>query len=217
MRTLEGLYALTPDLDDTARLLQMTAQCLKGGARLLQYRNKQADENLQQQQAESLLKLCRKFSVPLIINDNPRLAAAIGADGVHLGREDGAIEAARKLLGPEKIIGVSCYSHLQSALDAQQRGADYVAFGSFFASPTKPQATPAPLALLGQAKQALRIPVVAIGGITLAHAPALIAAGADTLAVISAIFGANDIEAATRDFAGLFTQNSSTLKQKALS
>ena len=215
MRTLKGLYALTPDLDDTMRLMQMAEQCLEGGAHLLQYRNKQADENLQRQQAESLLKLCRKFSAPLIINDNPRLAAAIDADGVHLGREDGAIGSARKLLGAEKIIGVSCYGNLQSALDAQQQGADYVAFGSFFASPTKPEATPASLALLSNAKQALRIPLVAIGGITLANAPALIAAGADAVAVISAVFGAHDIAAATRDFAGLFTQNISTLKQKA--
>ncbi|MDD5240683.1 MAG: thiamine phosphate synthase [Sulfuricella sp.] len=196
-----GLYAITPECADTARLLQMVEQALKGGARLVQYRSKQADPALRHEQASELLTLCQRFRVPLIVNDDVRLADLTGADGVHLGRGDGGVREARLILGPGKIIGVSCYDDLQLALDAETQGADYVAFGCFFPSPTKPGAMAAPLALLHEAKQSLSIPVVAIGGITPDNAGALAEAGADAVAVISALFDHGDIQACAGRFA----------------
>lgn len=199
-----GLYAITPECADTAALLLRVQQALEGGARLVQYRNKEGDAALRHEQASELLALCRRFRVPLIINDDLRLADLTGADGVHLGKDDGGVRQARLILGPEKIIGVSCYNDLQLALEAQSQGADYAAFGSFFASPTKPGAVVAPLALLREAKQRLRIPLVAIGGISADNAGTLIEAGADAVAVISALFDSDDIRAAATRFAVLF-------------
>jgi thiamine-phosphate pyrophosphorylase len=199
-----GLYAITPECADTGALLLRVQQALEGGARLVQYRNKKGDAALRHEQASELLALCRRFRVPLIVNDDLRLADLTGADGVHLGKDDGGVRQARLILGPEKIIGVSCYNDLQLALEAQSQGADYAAFGSFFASPTKPGAVVAPLALLREAKQRLRIPLVAIGGISADNAGALIEAGADAVAVISALFDSDDIRAAATRFAVLF-------------
>lgn len=204
---ISGLYAITPECDDTARLLQIVEQALKGGARLVQYRSKQADAALRHEQASELLALCRRFHVPLIINDDLRLADLTGADGVHLGREDGGIREARMLLGPGKIIGISCYDDLQLALDAENQGADYVAFGSFFPSPTKPGALAAPLALLHEAKRSLHLPVVAIGGITPDNVGPLVEAGADAVAVISALFDDSDIQACASRFAFLLEKS----------
>lgn len=198
-----GVYALTPECADTARLLQMVEAALKGGAAAVQYREKTGDVALRFEQASELLSLCRRYHAPLIINDDLRLADLTGADGVHLGREDASLREARVILGPEKIIGVSCYQSLEQAREAQAAGVDYVAFGSFYASPTKPAAVRAPLQLLHDA-QALKVPVVAIGGITLDNAVALIEAGADAIAVISALFDAPDIEAVAREMNRLF-------------
>lgn len=198
-----GLYALTPECADTARLLHMVEAALKGGAAAVQYREKSGDVALRHEQASELLSLCRRYGVPLIINDDLRLADLADADGVHLGREDASLREARLILGPQKIVGVSCYQSLDLARQAQAEGADYVAFGSFHASPTKPQALRAPLQLLHDASE-LRVPVVAIGGITLDNAVALIEAGADALAVISALFEAPDIEKAARALNELF-------------
>ena len=203
---ISGLYAITPQCADTAALLDKVRKALKGGTRLVQYRDKTNDVALRFEQASELRALCREFGVALIVNDDLRLAALSNADGVHLGREDGSLLEARLILGPDKIIGVSCYNDLQSAIAAQQAGADYIAFGSFFASTTKPDAVPAPLDLLRQARHQLNIPIVAIGGITLANAPSLLAAGADALAVISAVFDSPDIRAAARGFSELFTE-----------
>lgn len=203
---VKGLYAITPDQADTGKLLAVVRQALEGGARWVQYRNKSADAALLHEQACELLSLCRLFGVPLIINDNLRLAALTDADGVHLGAGDGSVAEARIILGPDKIVGVSCYNSLPLGLEAERRGADYVAFGSFFPSPTKPAAVVAPLALLGEAKRSLTIPVVAIGGITLKNAAKLIAAGADAVAVISALFESADIKAAAQEFARLFKE-----------
>lgn len=201
---LHGLYALTPDIADTARLLTLVAQALEGGARLVQYRSKSRDVALRHEQASELAELCHRHGVPLIINDDVRLAALTEADGVHLGRDDAPIAEARINLGEDKIIGVSCYADIDRARAAEAQGADYVAFGSFFPSPTKPEASPCPVGLLSEAKKVLHIPVVAIGGITPENAAQLIAAGADAVAVISALWDAPDVRVAAARFARLF-------------
>ena len=202
-RAISGLYAVTPDVADTAVLLAKTQAALAGGARLLQYRNKTADENLRREQAAALRELCRRYDALLIINDHVELAREIDADGVHVGADDAGVAAARTRLGQGKIIGATCSSDLQRARAATAQGADYVAFGSFFASAVKPSAVRAPLALLQQARREVAVPVVAIGGITLDNAAQLIAAGADAVAVISALFAAPDVEVATRKFCRL--------------
>jgi thiamine-phosphate pyrophosphorylase len=201
-----GLYAVTPDIADTSKLLAKVEAALAGGARLLQYRNKTASPALRLVQARALLALARERGVPLIINDHLDLAAALDADGLHLGGADGTLAAARGRLGADKILGASCYNRLENAFQAAGGGANYLAFGSFFSSSVKQGAAHAPLALLQEAKQRLALPVVAIGGITLDNAPQLIAAGADAVAVISALFGAPDIRAAAQGFSGLFPQ-----------
>ncbi len=198
-----GLYAITPDDADTARLLARVEAVLQAGATWLQYRNKDADRALREQQARELLSLCRQHGVPLIINDDWRLAAAIGADGAHLGQEDGELAAARATLGAEAILGASCYDDLALAQAACAAGASYVAFGAFYPSLTKPNARPAALDLLRNSA-GLGVPRVAIGGITPDNARPLIAAGADLLAVISGVFDAPDPVAATRAYLACF-------------
>ena len=199
-----GLYAVTPDTADTALMLTRTQAALAGGAQLLQYRNKSAAAELRHEQASALRELCRLRSVPIIINDDIELACAIDADGVHVGADDAAVDAARARIGDKKMIGVSCYNDLTRALRADAQGADYVAFGSFFASSVKPGAAHAPLALLQQARQRIGLPLVAIGGITPDNASALIGAGADAVAVIAALFAAPDVELAALEFCRLF-------------
>ena len=203
MLPIKGLYAVTPDVADTALLLAKVETVLAAGARLLQYRNKSADAARRGEQARALRAVCRRHAATLIINDDVTLARAIDADGVHVGADDPALAIAREQLGSQKIIGVSCYDDLQRARAAATQGADYVAFGSFFASAVKPGAVRAPLSVLPAAR-ALGVPVVAIGGITLDNAGGLIAAGADAVAVISALFAAPDPAGATRNFCRLF-------------
>lgn len=204
---ISGLYAITPDEHDTAKLLRRVKLALQGGARAVQYRNKLADAPTRLKQASVLLQLTREFAVPLIINDDAELAGRVDADGVHLGGEDGSVAAARTLLGAEKIIGVSCYNRLDLAHEAVKQGADYVAFGAVFASTVKPDAPVATLDLLRQARREINLPLVAIGGITLANSPSVLHAGADALAVISALFDADDICLAARYFANLSIQS----------
>jgi thiamine-phosphate pyrophosphorylase len=203
---LRGLYAVTPDMADTAELLRRVRQAMAGGARLVQYRNKPADPILRREQSGALLDLCREYGVPLILNDDLQLALDIGADGVHLGREDGGLAAARAALGAGKLLGISCYDDLERAREAGRIGADYIAFGSFFASPTKPRAVRAPLTLLTMAREEFGLPVCAIGGITLQNAPQLIAAGAGLLAVITDLFEAPDIRARAAAYTSLFSE-----------
>ena len=205
---ISGLYAVTPDEADTLRLTAMVGEAIAGGARLVQYRNKTGSTELRAEQARALLDVCRACRIPLIINDDTDLAVKIGADGLHLGRDDGDLADARARL-PRAIIGASCYSDIARALEARRLGADYVAFGSFFASSTKPGATRAPLALVGEAKRAIGLPVVAIGGITLDNAPGLLAAGVDSVAVISALFATGGVRQAAQRFAALFTRRES--------
>jgi thiamine-phosphate pyrophosphorylase len=200
---ISGLYAVTPELFDTELLLKQVALALQGGVSVVQYRSKSAPRELKEQQARSLHELCRQFSVPFIVNDDVNLAKEIGAEGVHLGYRDAHIRQAREILRAT-IIGASCYDRLELAEQRLREGADYVAFGSFFPSASKPDTVQAPLSLLRQAKQKLAAPVVAIGGITLGNAEEVIAAGADAVAVISALFDAKDIAAAAQRFSSLF-------------
>lgn len=196
-----GLYVITdgPRHD----LLDVCAQALRGGARLLQYRDKTDEAERRLSEARALRQLCAEHHVPMIVNDDIELAAMIEADGVHLGGKDGSIEYARSRLGAHAIIGASCYDSLELAHAAARAGASYIAFGAFFASPTKPLAPRAPIELLRQSA-ALGLPRVAIGGITPDNGATLVEAGADYLAVISAVFAATDVHAATQRFAQLY-------------
>lgn len=198
-----GVYLITPDEPDTARLLARTAPLLAAGATWLQYRNKTADAALRLQQATALQALCGQHGVPLIINDDPALAHAVGAAGVHLGGTDGDIGAARALLGSDAIIGASCYDQLANAARAVAEGASYVAFGAFFPTTTKVTASRATPDLLRQSA-ALGVPRVAIGGLSPDNVGPVIAAGADLVAVVSGIFAAPDPVAAQRAFLAQF-------------
>ncbi len=203
-----GLYILTNhDNTTTEVLLSQVEQALLGGANMVQYRDKTRDTAKQYQQATALLKLCHRYHKPLIINDSIALAQAVNADGVHLGKTDNSLTKARQLLGKQKIIGISCYNSLDLAITAQQQGANYIAFGRFYPSQTKPHAIPAPLSLLTQAKPTIDLPMVAIGGINKTNAKVLVDAGADSLAVIQSIWQRNDIQAEARATASLFKQN----------
>ncbi len=199
-----GLYVITdgprPDL------LAAVERALAGGARLLQYRDKTADGTRRLEEARAIRALCAARDVPMIVNDDMALTLAVGADGVHLGEDDGDIAAARAELGPDAIIGVSCYDSLERARQLAQDGADYLAFGAFFPSPTKPHARRASPDLLRQSA-AFGLPRVAIGGITPENGGLLIDAGADYLAVISAVFAAPDVQVAASRFAQLFTKD----------
>lgn len=197
-----GLYLLTPDEPDTARLLARTAPLLPYVA-WLQYRNKAANATLRKEQATALARLCADAGKPLVINDDVSLALAVGAAGVHLGEHDADPAEARNQAGPSLVIGVSCYDRLARAEAAAAAGADYVAFGAFFPSRTKPGARSATPSVLRQAGR-LGLPRVAIGGITPDNAPALVAAGADLVAAISGVYDASDPVAAARAYAACF-------------
>ena len=204
---INGLYAITPETSDSNRLLRDVEAVLRGGASMLQYRAKHLAANLKANQAQALQSLCKKYRIPLIINDDAALAASMSASGVHLGSQDMPIGEAHQSLLSGMFVGVSCYDQLALAIEAEKNGADYVVFGSFFPSSTKPNAVRPALDLLREAKQQLSCPIVAIGGITLENAPSLIEAGADAIAVISALFDAPDIEGAARKFAQLFNRD----------
>jgi thiamine-phosphate pyrophosphorylase len=202
--SIQGLYAITPDLADTALLCDMVKASILGGARVIQYRNKIADSKLRIQQSRALLDICRQHQVPLIINDHVKLCLTLDADGVHIGADDGDIAATKARIGPDKILGVSCYNRLDLAHNAQAAGADYVAFGACFSSGTKPQAVKADLSLF---QNDLSIPTVAIGGITLDNIDSVIAAGADAVAVIGALFTAANIAQQAHAFTDCFNKD----------
>jgi len=202
-----GLYAITDTvLIPDQQLPAAMEQAIQGGARLLQYRDKSSDATRRLQQAKILHALCQRYGIPLLINDDVELAAQVGAAGVHLGKEDPAFAMARSRLGESAIIGVSCYNQLELALKAAREGADYVAFGSFFPSPTKPDTVRATTDLLRRAKQVLSLSIVAIGGITPTNGRPLVAAGADYLAVINGVFGQSDIRTAARSYSLLYEE-----------
>jgi thiamine-phosphate pyrophosphorylase len=197
---MRGLYAITPDSADTDSLVRKVEQALKAGVAMLQYRNKMISKDKRLLQAKELAPIARGYGVPFIVNDDVEIALVVGANGAHLGREDGDLAAARAKL-PGKILGASCYNDLGQAKAAVRAGADYVAFGAVFPSPTKPEAVRAPLSLF---KNDLGVPLCAIGGVTLENAPALIAAGADLLAVLSDLFDAPDIGERAAEYGKLF-------------
>lgn len=204
MYQLTGLYAITSQPRDTEQLIEQVSQALAGGARIIQYRDKSSDHVRRIDEAQALLNLCHEHQAPLIINDDIELASRIQADGIHLGQQDTALNDARNRLGEHCIIGISCYNDFSLAQRAAADGADYIAFGAFFPSGTKPSALAASPDLLHRAKQELEIPVVAIGGITPHNAAALLDAGADMLAVIQGLFAQPDIKLAARAFSSLF-------------
>jgi thiamine-phosphate pyrophosphorylase len=199
---VQGLYAITQTKNKSGdTIINEVEAAIRGGAVIVQYRDKNPVDALFL--ARELVKICHRHNIPLIINDNIELAARVGADGVHIGKEDGAIAQARKHLGDDAIIGVSCYDFVERALDVQGQGATYVAFGRFFPSSSKPLAAPAKLEILQQAKLALNIPIVAIGGILPENGAQLLAAGADLLAVIGGVFDSQP-EQSARAYQALF-------------
>jgi len=205
---ISGLYAITPDEVNTNNLLAKVEATLQGGATILQYRNKIVNQQLKTQQAKAIQQLCKQYNVPFIINDSVHLCMLLDADGVHIGSEDGNLSEIRVRLGPDKILGASCYNRIELALAAQQASVNYVAFGACFESNTKPQASLANINLFKQAQLQLNIPVVAIGGITLKNAHLIIDAGANAIAVINAIFSQDDVKSATQQFTKLFRAKS---------
>lgn len=213
LRFPKGLYGVTPDWDDTDRLLEAVRAAAEGGMSALQLRRKNVTPAQRMDQARALVPLCRELGVVFLVNDDWRLALEVGADGAHLGRDDGDLAQARRESGSTFILGVSCYDELDRARVLLDADADYIAFGAVYSSSTKPLATQAPLALLTQARelaihhatgQSARAAVVAIGGITPARAPELALAGADSIAVISALFDTADIKTAAQDCAKPF-------------
>ena len=210
---LRGLYAITPETADRADLLSRVEAALRGGCKILQYRDKLSAMPERVARARALRELTRKHGARLLINDDLALCRLVAADGVHLGKDDGNLRAARAILGPDAILGASCYADYAAAETAAAAGADYVAFGAAYPSPTKPNAPRADKTLFFRAKSGFTAPerksswgadVCAIGGITLDNAPPLIAAGADLLAVITDLFSAPDIAARAAQFQQLF-------------
>lgn len=205
---LSGLYALTPDDNLLPRLSALVESALRGGVQWVQYRNKIAPAPLRRAQAAELLRICRAHGAKLIINDDIWLAVEIGADGAHIGRGDlpgGSLTTARDALGSKRILGVSCYDDLARAEVAVDAGADYIAIGSVFASVSKPSAARASLDLVTEAKKRFKVPVCAIGGITVKNAPEVIKSGADMIAVLSDLFDAMDIQKQAGKFRHLFS------------
>jgi thiamine-phosphate pyrophosphorylase len=203
---IEGLYALTPEGIDAGLLVESVEAALVAGLRLLQFRDKSAAPRERERRGRRLLEASARVGATFLVNDDAALAAELGAQGVHLGRDDCSVEAARRMLGAGAIIGASCYDDLDRAMRLRAEGADYVAFGSFFASAVKPGAVRPGLDLLRRARAALDCPIVAIGGITLRTAPLVRDAGADAVAVITDIFSAPDLGARVRDYGRLFTR-----------
>ena len=207
---LRGLYAITPEYDNGARLLADVEAALAGGCRIVQFRDKESNMPERVARATALRRLTREFGARLLINDDIALSFLVDADGVHLGQEDGDLVVARAILGPDKILGASCYADFAAAQAAAAVGADYVAFGAVYPSPTKPDAERATVDLFFRAKTAFAAPAVcAIGGIALDNAQPLIAAGADLLAVISDLFSAPDIAARAAAYQHLFEESHS--------
>ena len=202
---LSGLYAITDaKLTPESTILSQVEAALSGGTRILQYRDKSNDDAKRTAQASALLELCNQFDACFVVNDDVALAAKVKAHGVHLGLTDGPLTEARERLGINAIIGATCHGNVNNALQAIDESADYVAFGRFFPSSTKPGAAPANLDKISPELGTLAVPTVAIGGITISNAPQLRAAGFDMLAVIADIFAQEDITAHCERYAALF-------------
>ena len=203
---ISGLYAITPDLENTNDLLNKAQQALEGGVQLMQYRNKLANEILRKEQAKLLLQLCREYETPLIINDHLDLASEIDADGLHTGQNDVSITKARNQLGQNRIVGASCYNNLDLAIQAEKNGADYVAFGAFFSSSTKSDTVSVSMNLVNQAKQKISVPIVGIGGIKLTNARMVIQSGCVAIAVCYDLFHTENIKATAVKYSQLFAE-----------
>jgi len=201
---MKGLYLVTPDWNDTDKLIAATEQAIEGGATLLQYRHKTASEALRLEQASALLALCRRLQVPLIINDHLDLCERIDADGIHVGGTDASVADVRTGIGKEKIVGASCYGDLQLARDAAKAGASYVAFGGFYPSLVKKYAVTTPPSIITQALSELSIPLCVIGGMTPQNSRPLIELGAHSVAAISSVYAASDHRSAATEFASMF-------------
>ncbi len=201
---MNGLYIVTPDWDDTKKLVEVTEQALRGGAEIVQYRHKTADESLRREQARELMSLCCRYRKPFIVNDHVELAMEVGADGIHVGGTDATIAEVRKAVGPSKIIGASCYGDLELAKAAHAAGASYVAFGGFYPSRVKKYPVTTPVDIIAQSKAIVPLPVVVIGGMTPENSVSLVAAGTDMVAAISSVYMQPDPEAAASKFAELF-------------
>jgi len=191
---IKGLYAITPDMADLNTLIHKTQLAIEGGASMVQYRSKIQDRDVKMQQCAAILRLCREYAVPCILK----------ADGVHLGENDDNIAEVRLILGEDAIIGSSCYDQLSRAKQAQKEGANYVAFGAIFPTPTKPSAPRASLELLSEAKREIHIPIVAIGGITVNNAHDVIETGIDAIAVIKSLYEAKSIKETAETFLKMF-------------
>ncbi|QYF94481.1 thiamine phosphate synthase [Massilia sp. PAMC28688] len=203
---MQGLYLVTPNWDDTANLIDYTRAGLEAGAAMVQYRHKEAGAPLRCEQATALLALCRQYARPLIINDHIELCMTLGADGVHVGGTDVSVREARAVLGPDKIVGASCYGDLALAAAAERDGASYAAFGGFYPSPVKRYSFTTSPDILTQARAALSIPLVVIGGMTPHNAAPLVARGADMVAAITSVYQAHDPGAVVRAFGALFAE-----------
>ena len=201
---LRGLYIVTPDWDDTDKLVNATAQAIEGGATLVQYRHKTADAVLRKQQATAVLQVCRQHQVPFIINDYVDLCLELDADGIHVGGTDASVAAVRAQVGADKIVGASCYGTLQLGRDAWQAGASYVAFGGFYPSRVKKYEFKTEPAIVAESKREIPLPVVVIGGMTQDNCLPLIAQGCDMVAAISSVYMTQDVKGAAEQFAALF-------------
>ena len=201
---IKGLYVITPDMADLNTLIHKTKLAIEGGASMVQYRSKMLDRDVKMQQSAAILRLCRQYDVPCVINDDVEMCRILEADGVHLGEKDDNIEEVRRILGEDAIIGSSCYNQLERAKQAQKEGASYVAFGTMFPTPTKPGAPRATLALLKEAKREIHIPIVAIGGITMNNAHDVIETGIDAIAVITSLYEAKSIKETAEIFLKMF-------------
>ena len=201
---IKGLYAITPDTADLHTLIQKTQLAIEGGAFMVQYRSKIHDRDVKMQQCAAILRLCRDYKIPCIVNDDVDMCRILEADGVHLGEKDDNIAEVRRILGEDAIIGSSCYDQLNRAKQAQKEGASYVAFGAMFETSTKPNAPRATLELLREAKSQIQIPIVAIGGITVNNAHDVIKTGIDAIAVITSLYDAKTIKETAETFVKMF-------------
>ena len=203
LHIIKGLYAVTPEEKDLFVLSSQVESCIKGGARLIQYRSKKLSKVEQSKQASKIKVVCDYYKVPLIINDDIELCSILDADGVHLGENDGNLEKARFILGPEKIVGVSCYNSIDRVKISQDKGATYVALGACFQSATKPNAPIASVDLIALVLKNFQVPLVAIGGITLENIDLIIKEGVECCAVINSLFKSQDIEGTAKQFSSL--------------
>lgn len=201
---MKGLYLVTPDWDDTEKMLAATEAGLRGGASLIQYRHKTADADLRKEQAAALLKLCRRHGKPFIVNDYVELCVELDADGVHVGGTDREVDEVRTAVGPDKIVGASCYGSLELARAAHAKGASYVAFGGFYPSRVKKYEVATPPSIVAESKASIELPVVVIGGMTHENAKPLVAHGADMVAVISSVYMSEDVQDSAVRFSQLF-------------